>query len=1258
MKKRIFGTLLMGAFLVASMSTFVSCKDYDDDISKHTTDITTLQTQLTALQNELNTTKAEAAAAKTEAANAKSDAAAALAAAKTETANNLEKAIEELEAVINGKVSKAEYEAKIKEIQDQIAAIDVNLLTPEWKADVEARLNTLEGALAICQKQLESQGKVLQVLVDGLLNDDAAKARLIKAIGEVDVNDIDEATLEALKNKMQTVSDVVDEIAPEGNIITLFADRSLKSLVFKPATYYWGIEASVIQRLTLKPYVKNSNNVWSYKELIEYIDNDTEREEVVGDPTWPLRVKEFTDNYAHVNVNRDDEHDRYSTGAPLSVMFDAVAEYHVNPTSAKIPDNSTINIISNNTSYTRAKGGAVVSLLGEASKKDGLWSVDRGILSVPLDVQGTVSTVEAEIDNANSYVTMFATQVSTEDTTVTSDYACIVEEKVKEIRLTHVPYVKTAANRRTIEDFIQTGLLNTHCGQCAYYKLINEPMGMHLFATVGEAKDFVVRSHTGQDLVNYKSDINLSDLVETHYTTFNDEHLIFSGSVFNRNFEYKFELTDFRITAGNRTNESAHAAIFKDANGKYWLHPQDPQDGGLNGKPYNAAKATEVVIDRVPLVRVSLIYKATGDVVEYGYLPIKITGSNPVTKPSAHTTYTSEKDSKITRYNECYTEGGSSINVITTDWRQTEEDLMSHKVFTEGELGRALSREEFEQHYKAETAAPLNVLTNLQQYYLTNEAAYLADRENVTPEFAKVDDTSANYKLWSIGEIAYIQGAIGTGGLGTSILTWNMTDEEVKAVCQQAWSPVVRAIKLVSDDTGTYPNLYVIFVSGKFEIDNKEVVADMDLTAHIIKEYWYTAGNAPFQQGTVEIHTNVITPEEADQSKMGDPAFDGWKPLVFENQLRYVFEQNFGGGDFTTWMKFSGQSSSPSQPFKATNVKLGVFFDDSANGIYKGYTEAGAAKEFYVKNMNGTLTTATDKTKKHLYARLNSALDIPASYQLVATINDNGWDGTTADAAKLKQLKVSLNNDDATNAYAKALLNYVDHELIGEPNVLKATVAVVPINQLASATDVPYEIKKKNDKEYIVSAVKNGDTYCLLYLVNYKFDVRFLRPVSIANLDSKVIEDATSGVDVPQIIPLSELIMGYTDFRGSITAPNWKPVPSGGTLDYEEYYAPLGTDKFIVHVQDLSAGDYLSSNANVLTNLNQSDPNTFVPLKSVSSDIIFQMKTDDEIEYRNAGSTVQEFKIKIPVQVEYFWGTIYDNVTVTIKKTQANARRK
>ena len=81
MKRKIFSKLLMGAFLIASVSSFVSCKDYDDDINnlQKQIDAAALKAELTSLQSTL---QAQIAAAQSAA-----DKAAAAAQAAQNTAN-------------------------------------------------------------------------------------------------------------------------------------------------------------------------------------------------------------------------------------------------------------------------------------------------------------------------------------------------------------------------------------------------------------------------------------------------------------------------------------------------------------------------------------------------------------------------------------------------------------------------------------------------------------------------------------------------------------------------------------------------------------------------------------------------------------------------------------------------------------------------------------------------------------------------------------------------------------------------------------------------------------------------------------------------------------------------------------------------------------------------------------------------------------------------------------------------------------------
>jgi len=168
MKRKIFSKLLMGALLVASVSSFVSCKDYDDDINNlqdqinakaAASQIESLQSQLTgisstassalakaeaaataaaaaqntadkaATQAALDAVKATAEKAGTDAAKAINDAAAAAAAAKSEA--DAAKAAGEAAA-------KAAQEAAEKAIAEAIAKVPVYDLTPyATKAELE-----------------------------------------------------------------------------------------------------------------------------------------------------------------------------------------------------------------------------------------------------------------------------------------------------------------------------------------------------------------------------------------------------------------------------------------------------------------------------------------------------------------------------------------------------------------------------------------------------------------------------------------------------------------------------------------------------------------------------------------------------------------------------------------------------------------------------------------------------------------------------------------------------------------------------------------------------------------------------------------------------------------------------------------------------------------------------------------------------------------------------------------------------------------
>jgi hypothetical protein len=207
--------LLMGAMVVASMSMFTSCKDYDDDINKNANDIKALQTQLATLQTALTTAQgaaataqsaADAAAAAAKAAQSSADANAtsikaaqdAVKAIEAQVAaaakvTDLEAAKKELEKAIEdataGKVSAEELLEALKPISAKIDAIDESLNTlatdvdalKTWKASVDGKIAAVEADLksqsdAIKALQEEIKKKIEAGDLEIIVNEKAVKA--------------------------------------------------------------------------------------------------------------------------------------------------------------------------------------------------------------------------------------------------------------------------------------------------------------------------------------------------------------------------------------------------------------------------------------------------------------------------------------------------------------------------------------------------------------------------------------------------------------------------------------------------------------------------------------------------------------------------------------------------------------------------------------------------------------------------------------------------------------------------------------------------------------------------------------------------------------------------------------------------------------------------------------------------------------------------------------------------------------------------
>lgn len=218
MNKKILNMMLC-SLLAGSMATgFVSCKDYDDDITEINSTTSALSQQLKDLNIALEAAKADAAAAKSAADQATDAAAKAAEAAKAAAAEAKAEALKEVVAQVemlqqqidaNASLSKENAEA-LAELTGRIEAIAIGLANIDL-TDVNKQLGNQAKLIEEANKQIEA----IQIQISALDEYD----KQLKSLGS-DIEDIN-TKLEAIETIKTNLAIVLDKAtANEKNIKT------------------------------------------------------------------------------------------------------------------------------------------------------------------------------------------------------------------------------------------------------------------------------------------------------------------------------------------------------------------------------------------------------------------------------------------------------------------------------------------------------------------------------------------------------------------------------------------------------------------------------------------------------------------------------------------------------------------------------------------------------------------------------------------------------------------------------------------------------------------------------------------------------------------------------------------------------------------------------------------------------------------------------------------------------------------------------
>lgn len=581
-KKKIFGYLFMGLLAAGATGTVTSCKDYDDDINNNKSAIQALQSDLAKAKTDL---ESEISSLKTQ----------------LETANGTLTALSRKVDANTADITKAKsdiagLESRLKTAEDAIKSINTTLAL---KADQKA----LEDSCASIYGKLESVtdglGKSLKSEKDDRVAADADLQQQIDALNKLigngsvddaktvyekllaDVQALQEKTqdldVEALTSQLQGLSNSIDKINANINVLNVLLEKSLRSLVFIPQSYYWGVEATKLLYLDF-----------------DYVDDEA----WISDMNWDKKeAKGYDDNT------------RYATAEGTKVLTFA-ATYHMNPSSAKLDDKTTkVSVESGDLDYVATRAAAA----GISVKS---WAAENGVLTVNLDVNDPAKIKTVLTDKK---ITNFATKVNVatkndKDTTITSDYATLYTEKVSDLKL--------ALTNNEVNNHLVQGAAKSKLSPC---KVESGTSYGHLMQTVNEAsKDF-----DAQVFCKWNQTLDLRTLVETHFKNVDGDFAKLDEPTFNANFKYVFTLTAL-YKGTNATDESAHAAIASDG---YTFRPQAPTADGKQAA-YGSEQVRAQEVGRTPVVRVTLVDQQTGKVYDYGYIRIKIVDENvsPVDK--------------------------------------------------------------------------------------------------------------------------------------------------------------------------------------------------------------------------------------------------------------------------------------------------------------------------------------------------------------------------------------------------------------------------------------------------------------------------------------------------------------------------------------------------------------------------------------------------------------------------------------------------
>ena len=647
MKKRIFGMLLMGAMVIASMSMFTSCKDYDDDINKNAADITALKAELATLRTTIQ-----------------GDLTSALASYATKS--DLTAAVKDLEKISG-------LQTKLEAIEKALGETDVKKLATDLAA-LTGKIDKLADAekLAAAEKNIELQAAAIEKLeksVEELSKkgyDDTAIKADIKAIQDQIKAFTFSTDIETLKTNMQTLSNSVDAKLANINILSVLVNKMLTSVTLIPQLYLNGIEAIQFVSVQYIPQVKDYTIIPNrYNDATSYdgywITNGTT-------PEWQT--------LGHHQLVNKLKADGVTVEDPIRIdNGETEAYYRLSPAGVSADDLDLEKIkFSCTTADTKTRAAV---LKDNDPVKATYSSLENGVMTVKLNKTVTGSLYYNGEDNTKDVIASLMVprkaiaEKNQEYAEIYSEFNLIDEITIAP-RIAALNKVVDANGNITGRVFNGTTAATKHDKEIA--------MQYHFIDSAKIWKSQVDKNVWVKEEIQYDQEFDLMQLVTGCYETAAGTHTeITKEALAKYGLEFRFfipskEYGDVNKVNFNFTNQQVFAKISGEKSNM--ISATLPSGASALGN--------RAIIGKEPIVRVELIDVNRNNLLDMAYFKIKFVDNTPK-KPAI----------EVTEEFEAQTLGCYNNSMYLT-WDKFIEDVYAKM---SGTYGTGLSWQEFRQVY-------------------------------------------------------------------------------------------------------------------------------------------------------------------------------------------------------------------------------------------------------------------------------------------------------------------------------------------------------------------------------------------------------------------------------------------------------------------------------------------------------------------------------------------------------------------------------